>query len=142
LNKTVVLTVKEEAAQIFAQGAEATGEYLKESYKSYQKLNTEWKKDEDNVVLQLEVNKAKVLYNDKKTAINEAQVESDELNPEIAEKRVALEKAKKEEIRKAAEEKEKLPESDEADALTELNLANDEGDEEERQKKVAEVINK
>ena len=105
---------------------------MKESYKAFQKLNTEWKKDEDNVSLQLEANKAKVLYQDKKKSIKEVQSSIDELNPAQAEARAAAEKVAKEKIAAEVAEAEKLPETDEADALTELNLANEEGDEHER----------
>lgn len=41
------------------KGAQAAGGWLKEGYKTYQKLNVQWKQDEDNVDLLLEVNKAK-----------------------------------------------------------------------------------
>jgi hypothetical protein len=52
-------TIKEEAEALLKEGAQAAGEWLKEGYKSYQKLNVQWKQDEDNVGLLLEVNTAK-----------------------------------------------------------------------------------
>jgi hypothetical protein len=52
-------TIKEEAEALLKEGAHAAGEWLKEGYKGYQKLNVQWKQDEDNVGLLLEVNTAK-----------------------------------------------------------------------------------
>jgi hypothetical protein len=85
--------VKEEATEIFVQGGEAIGEYLKDSYMSYQKLNTQFKQDEDNVVLLLEVNKSKAIYDNKKEAVKELQDEADRQDPAAAKEREAQVKA-------------------------------------------------
>jgi len=76
--------VKEEALEIMDEGAEATGTYLKDSYTAYMKLNMQFKQDEDNVILLLETNKAKVNYDNKKKAVKEVQAEKDSMDPAAA----------------------------------------------------------
>ena len=98
--------VKEEALEIMDEGAEATGTYLKDSYTAYMKLNMQFKQDEDNVILLLETNKAKVNYDNKKKAVKEVQAEKDSMDPAAAQERVAAVKIAEEQIKVQKEERE------------------------------------
>ena len=73
---------------------------MKGAYKAFQKLNIQWRQDEDNVTLQLEVNTAKQRYQNMKKAVKDLQSDADEMNPEAAAARIQAEKERVEVLKR------------------------------------------
>jgi hypothetical protein len=96
--------IMEEARAVFRKGPVAIKQWIMITYRIYMRLMIRWKQDEDNVQLQLEVNRARQKYQNMQKAIVTVRKEEDEKDPKMAKKREEFEIAKKEAEEKAKEE--------------------------------------